>query len=362
MSGPSHAPVSEPVSATAIDPRRYHEAVAAALSPVASADPVCLYLETTNRCNLLCTTCPRTYADLEPEADMSWELFTRIVDQVPNIARVVLHGVGEPMLVKDLPRRVRYLKDRGVYVLFNTNGTALTPRNGRALAEAGLDELRVSLDAADARTFKLVRGTNDFQRILRNVAAFTEMQRREGLGRPRVSLWLTGLKETIAQLTDFVRLAHEIGVPEVYLQRLVFCEQTPYGMAQPDQALFARLTEAEAQHLAAAEAEAAALGIGFNASGATEPAESLAGTADRTPWSLCRRPWTVMYVTANGRALPCCIAPFSQQGYGNYTLGDATQQTLREIWNSPAYREFRAALQSAAPPKCCAGCGLRWSL
>ena len=60
------------------------------MGPVAAGDPVCLYLETTNRCNLLCTTCPRTYADLEPQADMSWELFTRIVDQVPNIARVVL--------------------------------------------------------------------------------------------------------------------------------------------------------------------------------------------------------------------------------------------------------------------------------
>ena len=64
---------------------------------------------------------------------MSWELFTRIVDQVPNIARVVLHGVGEPMLVKDLPRMVRYLKDRGAYVLFNTNGTVLTARKGREL-------------------------------------------------------------------------------------------------------------------------------------------------------------------------------------------------------------------------------------
>ena len=348
--------------AAAVDPRRYHEAAAAELSPIAAADPVCLYLETTNRCNLKCTTCPRTYADLEPEADMPWELFTRIVDQLPNIARVVLHGVGEPMLVKDLGARVRYLKDRGAYVLFNTNGTALTLRKGRELAGAGLDELRVSLDAADAPTFKTVRGTDDFQRILRNVAAFTEMQRREGLARPRVSLWLTGLKETIAQLPDFVRIAHEVGVAEVYLQRLVFCAETPFGLAQPDQALFARLTGEEAQHLAAAEAEAARLGISFNASGATEPGESLERKDETSPWSLCRRPWTVMYITANGRALPCCIAPFSQQGYGNYTLGDATQQSLREIWNSPAYREFRSALQSEAPPKCCAGCGLRWSL
>src|SRR5262245_46372777 len=350
------------MSVRAIDPRRYHEAVESDIGTVAAADPVCLYLETTNRCNLLCTTCPRTYADLEPPADMSWELFTHIVDQLPNIARVVLHGVGEPMLVKELPRMIRYLKDRGAYVLFNTNGTVLTAKKGRELSQTGLDELRVSLDAADAHTFLLIRGKDYFNRIVRNVRAFTEMQAREGLAHPRVSLWLTGLKETIAQLPDFVRIAHDIGVKEVYLQRLVFCEDAPLGMARPDQALFERLSREESQHLAAAEEQAAALGISFNASGASEPGESLARKADKNPWSLCRRPWAVMYFTANGRALPCCIAPFSQSGYENTTLGDATQQTLREIWSGPAYREFRASLMSDTPPRCCSGCGLRWSL
>jgi MoaA/NifB/PqqE/SkfB family radical SAM enzyme len=350
------------MSVRAINPRRYHETVEPAMGTVADADPVCLYLETTNRCNLLCTTCPRTYADLEPPADMSWELFTRIVDQIPDIARAVLHGVGEPMLVKDLPRMIRYLKERGAYVLFNTNGTVLTAKKGRELSQTGLDELRVSLDAADAHTFVLIRGKDYFNRIVRNVRAFTEMQAREGLASPRVSLWLTGLKETIAQLPDFVRIAHDIGVNEVYLQRLVFCEDVPLGMARPDQALFERLTREESQHIAAAEEQAAALGISFSASGASEPGESLARKVDKNPWSLCRRPWAVMYFTANGRALPCCIAPFSQSGYENYTLGDATRQSLREIWNGPAYREFRAAIQSDAPPRCCSGCGLRWSL
>jgi radical SAM protein with 4Fe4S-binding SPASM domain len=348
--------------APAINPRRYHETVADALNPIANRDPVCLYLETTNRCNLLCTTCPRTYAELEPEADMSWELFTRIVDQVPNIARVVLHGVGEPMLVKDLPRMIRYLKARGAYVLFNTNGTVLTPKKGRELCDTGLDELRVSLDAANARTFLQVRGKDYFSRIVRNVKAFTEMQLREGLAKPRVSLWLTGLKETIAQLPDFVRIAHDVGVREVYLQRLVFFGEESIGMARPDQALFERLDQDEACHLEAAETLAQTLGISFNASGATEPEESLARRTDQNPWSLCRRPWAVMYFTANGRALPCCIAPFSQKGYENYTLGNATQQTLQEIWNGPAYRSFRTGLQSDDPPKSCASCGLRWSL
>ena len=136
------------------DPRRYHELVTAKRTEIAQRPPVCLYLEVTNRCNLLCTTCPRTYEELEPPADMSWDLFTSIVDQVPDLARAVLHGVGEPMLVANLPRMVRYLKDRSVYVLFNTNGTVLNERNGRALIDAGLDELRVSLDASNRESFK----------------------------------------------------------------------------------------------------------------------------------------------------------------------------------------------------------------
>jgi hypothetical protein len=56
------------------------------------------------------------------------------------------------------------------------------------------------------------------------------------------------------------------------------------------------------------------------------------------------------------------MAPFSARGYDSYTLGDATQQTLREIWNGAAYQDFRAALLSDAPARPCAGCGMRWSL
>ena len=346
-----------------IDPRRYFESVGARRNAVPESEPVCLYLETTNRCNLLCTTCPRTYAELEPPADMSWDLFKSIVDQIPALQRAVLHGVGEPMLVKNLPRMVRYLKDRGTYVLFNTNGTVLNERNGRALIEAELDELRVSLDAANAASFRAIRGKDYFGRILKNVRAFRALQEREGHEKPRVSAWLTGLRETIEELPEFVKVAAEIGVREVYLQRLVFFNENAIGHARPDQALYEQMTRDESELIEQASALARSLGMTFSASGAaSEPGMSLKRETDASPWSLCRRPWTVMYFTANGRALPCCIAPFSQRGYENYTLGDATQQSLREIWNGPAYREFRDALLSNQPPAACANCGLRWSL
>lgn len=344
-----------------VDPRRYFEVARPAAKTLRPL--VCLYLEVTNRCNLLCTTCPRTYEELEPPADMAWDLFVKIVNQVPDLSRAVLHGVGEPMLVKNLPKMVRYLKDRGVYVLFNTNGTVLNEKNGRAMIASGLDEMRVSFDASNAKTYLKVRGKNYFERILRNVRAFRELQEREGQDRPKVSAWLTGLRDTIAELPAFVKVAASIGVKEVYLQRLVFFDNDAVGMAKPDQALFEKLSSEEAVHLRAAEDLAKSLGLMFSASGAApEPGVSLVRKDSANPWSLCRRPWTVMYFTANGRALPCCIAPFSQHGYENYTLGDATQEDLREIWNGPRYQAFRDALVSDTPPPACANCGLRWSL
>src|SRR5215470_14127065 len=235
------------------DLRRYFEAVGDERGPIADQEPVCLYLETTNRCNLLCETCPRTFEDLEPPADMSWALFIHIVAQFPNIARVVLHGVSEPMMVKALPRMIRYLKERGTYVLFNTNGTLLTERKGRELIAARLDELRVSLDAAEPEAFLAVRGKDMFARIVRNVRAFTAIQRAEGIERPLVSLWLTGLKETIEQLPAFVRLAHRIGVAEIHLQRLVFLPEGQ-GLARAESALFEKLDGEEPKRVEEAAA------------------------------------------------------------------------------------------------------------
>jgi MoaA/NifB/PqqE/SkfB family radical SAM enzyme len=344
-----------------INPRRYFEEVDSQRASVAEAPPVCLYLEVTNRCNLLCETCPRTFETLEPPADMSWELFTKIVDQVPNVARVVLHGVGEPMLVKQLPKMIRYLKDRGTYVLFNTNGTLMQPKRFQELIDTGLDELRVSLDAADRETYLKVRGKDYFNRIVRDVGKFIAYQKQVGATTPRVSLWLTGLRETIDQLPDFVRLSASMGVAEVHLQRLVF-DETGYGMARAESSLFEATQAQEQAAIEAAQTIGATLGVTLDASGATEPGLSLKRQAEDTPWATCRRPWSLMYFTAHGRALPCCIAPFSVRGYSNYTLGDATQSSLREIWNSPAYRDFRSSLLSDSPPAPCQNCGLRWSL
>ena len=227
----------DPVVDARVDPRRYHKSVRAERSTVAAARRSA-FIWKSPIAGICCARRVRAPTEeLEPPADMSWELFTSIVDQVPDLAQAVLHGVGEPMLVENLPRMVRYLKDRGVYVLFNTNGTVLNERNGRALIAAELDELRVSLDASNRKSFKEIRGKDYFRRIVRNVRAFRDLQERERHAKPQVPVWLTGLKETVEELPAFVKLAAEMGVEEVYLQRLVYFDQSAIGKARPDQAL-----------------------------------------------------------------------------------------------------------------------------
>ena len=178
---------------------------------------------------------------------MSWELFTSIVDQIPDLQRAVLHGVGEPMLVKNLPKMVRYLKDRGTYVLFNTNGTVLNERNGRALIDAGLDELRVSLDAANAEVLSghprqglLQPHPQERPRLPQAAGA-----RRQGSA-ARLGLADRPEGDHRRAARPSCRSPPTSACKEVYLQRLVFFENDAIGLARPDQALYEQMTRDEA--------------------------------------------------------------------------------------------------------------------
>ena len=105
------------------------------------------------------------------------------------------------------------------------------------------------------------------------------------------------------------------------------------------------------------------LGIRINASGLCDPLESVqAKSPGKMPWTGCYRPTSLMYITANGNVLPCCISPFSTVDYSSIILGNVFESSLEEIWSDRRYRNFRKQLHTENPPICCRGCGLLWSL
>ena len=116
--------------------------------------PKILYIETTNRCNLRCKGCILYRGNWEPERDVSLSELIKITDQVPDLEQVYLHGIGEPLLNNELFAIIRHLKRRKVYVLFNSNGILLNSQRQQDLITAGLDELRISLDAASSQGYE----------------------------------------------------------------------------------------------------------------------------------------------------------------------------------------------------------------
>jgi MoaA/NifB/PqqE/SkfB family radical SAM enzyme len=335
--------------------------------PVADLSPSVVFIEVTNRCNLLCETCPRTYFQREPLKSLSLKEFITIAEQFPQMQRVLLHGIGEPLLNRELPEIIRYLKGRNVEVIINSNGTLLTPEWQKNLIESGLDQYRCSIDGATDETYARIRGAALLPKLRKGLEGLVKTKERLGAITPHISIWCVATRENLQELPDLLRLAASLRVPEVYMQRMVFFAKSPdqqYGMARDDLAIFGKDDDAEERIIEECTKLSAELGINFLASGARDPINSFAAArpADFAPWQACMRPWTTAYVTASGNCLPCCISPFATNDYESLILGNLFEHPFHEIWNEPLYQKFRTDLLSDHPHQACASCGVYWSL
>ncbi|MFC1852530.1 radical SAM/SPASM domain-containing protein [candidate division CSSED10-310 bacterium] len=326
--------------------------------------PNCIYIETTNRCNLTCKSCIH-YKDVwEPAREFSLKEVEFIADQLPGLDRAVLHGAGEPLLCQELPAIIKYLKSRKATVLFNTNGVLLDGKRRQALINSGLDELRVSLDAASSATYKVIRNSNKFELILKNLRAFSREIKTQKIKTPKLSLWFLGHRKNISELYDFIQLAASLEISEVYLQRFIYClDEAGYGVAKSEYALSDRDPEVinliERSHELAQK-----LGIRLASSGLhNNPLLSIRkNTAKEAGWKNCYRFNQVLYVTVNGNILPCCMVPFTTTDYHSTIIGNVLKDPVPDIWFDQKFQKLREQIKTSSPPHFCRGCGVLWSI
>jgi MoaA/NifB/PqqE/SkfB family radical SAM enzyme len=331
-----------------------------AATGVALDSPVEAYFEVANRCNSRCATCPLTFAPQESARQLSLDEFVGLVEQLPRLRRAVMQGIGEPLLNRQLPAMIAYLKSRDVHVVFNTNAALLTRRRQLELIDSGLDELRVSLDGSTPETYRRVRGIPAFERVVANVAEMVRTRAERGSSRPRLSFWVTGMRDNLGELPGVVKLAARIGVDEVYLQRMVFWGA---GLAVAEQSVYQGYRQQAEAIVAEAERLAERLGVRLRGADALSPRASLVDRPpNEQPWRACSRPLRLAYITASGNALPCCIAPFTDAPYESITLGNYLTDGVAPVWTGEAYRRFREQLYSSHPPASCRNCGLAWAL
>jgi MoaA/NifB/PqqE/SkfB family radical SAM enzyme len=290
---------------------------------------------------------------------MPLDRFADVLRQIPEAGRLVLHGLGEPLLHESIDRMVGLGKSQGRCVLFNTNGFLLDRPHARRLIASGLDELRVSVDMPDPALYGQVRRGGLLETVYANIAAFQEEKDAAGATRPVVSLWMTEGVGRLPHLPRLVKDAAGLGVREVYLQRLILMDR---GEAKEENAVFGRLTPELRRCLEEAERVARESGVTLWGSGNTNPAfRDEAGRGH--PWQACRRPFEATYVTVNGNVLPCCLSPFTAAAHlEQCLLGNVFERPFEQLWDGGEYGRFRAAFMSDQAPVCCARCGTDWSL
>ncbi len=364
--------------------------------------PRFLTLKPTLRCNLRCEFC-RFVANGDVFGKRDWlelEDWKRVVDEAAESRPYICLTGGEPLMVPYLPELIAHIKRRGLICALTTNGTMLAQR-ADALRQAPPDLVVLSLDGPrDVHDrVRKVPGTYDralagARRLLRSPdatspggevrpggerldkpetrasgqSAASPPARDQGPGtrgpaqrKPLlvVNAAITG--HTWESALEMVRVAREFGAAALNFQHFWFltrpmvdAHNARWGDCFPldydrvggtategvdTDRLWETIRRLKAEDcgmpvLFYPELDRAAMRTYY-----TEP-ETFTHAAAPT----CA--WTSTDILPNGDVSPCF----------ELVAGNVLRQPLREIWNSPAFRDHRRRLAEQGPYPVCARC------
>lgn len=166
--------------------------------------PSVIRIESTNRCNANCTTCTRDKLT-RPLGVMDFDLYKKIVDEcAQNKIRILhLHNFGEPLLDSLLPERVKYAKEKGIRTRIFSNFSTLTEEKARQLLEAGIDEIKISIDAASKETYEAIRKNLKFAKVESNIELMLRLRNELQLKHPRISLVFVAMDNNRHEISAF---------------------------------------------------------------------------------------------------------------------------------------------------------------
>ena len=102
-------------------------------------------IETTNKCNASCITCPRDQMERQ-KVTMDYSHFCTLVLEAHHLGATDISpfGYGEPLMDKGLEKKIEFCSNLGLNTFITTNASLLTLDRTRALLDAGLSHIRFS--------------------------------------------------------------------------------------------------------------------------------------------------------------------------------------------------------------------------
>ena len=295
-----------------------------------------MVVDVTERCNLNCIHC-RRHSPLadgssgEPGGvDFPLDLFLALCREAKawGVRKMILIGEGEPLLHPRLVEMVAAAKAAGCRVNLLTNGTLLNLRLAEEFIKAGLDELRVSLWASNEEEYSLLHpGVRPemFQRALEGVRSVATAKRARKSPVPWVVVHRPIDPRFFRRIEGTLDLARQLGGDAVSF--------SPVKPLLPRD-LETLLTHDEEQELAGLlpriRRKAQAAGLADNTAELLWRLNIGRAVWEKQP---CYIGWIDIRIRVNGDVVPCDTC--------TWVMGNIHRSSIRDIWNSPAYRDFR---------------------
>lgn len=298
--------------------------------------------ELTARCNF---DCPMCYVHLS-QADVNARGRELTTEQWIDLARrardkglifALLTG-GEPFVRKDFFEIYHAMRQMGIIVSINSNGSMLDGEIRRQLLEEPPQRLNISLYGGSRETYKAMCGQDAFEKVVENIRALKEagMDVRINLS---VTPWnrqdLEKIYTVARELNVHVKAASYMFPPARRDGQSVFENRmTPEEAAE---------SSVEWDLLRFTPEQFAQRARNMKALTMTEPGEC---GADPETGVGCRAGSSSFWMTWDGRMLPCGMMP----GPEAYPL---------EVGFDEAWRQIREATGKIRRPAKCAGCAKR---
>ena len=183
------------------------------LGITASTNPEQVTISITEECPNRCIHC--ALPDTKNKAHLPVPVIKKIIDQVVNmgVSQIIFDG-GEPMIYEGLEKLIAYVPEKAISTVF-TSGSGLTHQKARALADAGLYAVNISLDSPMSAGHDRIRGREG---VFNEAMQAIKYSLDAGL---LVDIYVVLAPHNIYNLDGFYDLAVSMGVHELSFYEIV---------------------------------------------------------------------------------------------------------------------------------------------
>jgi radical SAM protein with 4Fe4S-binding SPASM domain len=174
--------------------------------------PLLASIAITYRCNQRCL-----YCELPQRADIKRELpttrFKQIIDQLIEleVSSISFTG-GDPLLRKDVPELISYIKKNGISTNLTTNGMVMSFELAETLIDSGLNSLGISLDSTDPNYVNKIRGTpKAFEAAVNAIKIMAEIKRKKKSDTPNVTVSTVLTSKNCSNIKELVPFVKNLG-------------------------------------------------------------------------------------------------------------------------------------------------------